>query len=277
MMILLNILKWIGIVLLVLLVILIILLLIVLITPFHYKAAGRVDDPDTHEEFPVSVLKERSEVNAEVSWLLGAVKVLVRYPRGELLRVKLFGKDLGIMRLLKKKEEAPEKEEKEEKQEEEKEEDKTPLEDKIDNAVDMIEKILDIVDYVHRVLTGVCGRRAIEKIKTRLGNIVSHVLPRNWSLRGKVGLSDPCVNGTVSGACAMLLPLCEDHLRIRTQWQDYQFDIRGEISGEIRLGVPVIQVVPLIFDRDFRKLVKKLLRVRTKIQSALRRKEEGNG
>ena len=44
----LTILKWLGIVLLILLVMGLIGLLLVLLVPFRYKAAARVDDPETH-------------------------------------------------------------------------------------------------------------------------------------------------------------------------------------------------------------------------------------
>ena len=237
----LSILKWLGILLLILLAIALILLLIVLIVPFRYKAAARVDDPETHSEFPLYVFRERSDVTAEVSWLFGIVKVLVSYPSGELITVKVFGRDIGIMKFLKKEKQEPEKEER-------------PQE---------------------RVLTGSCGRRALAKIQRRLQKILLSVMPSRWTLSGTVGLADPCLNGRMTGICAMLMPVCDDHLLIGTQWEDYRFDLKAEMEGKIRLGVPVIQTVPLVFDRDCRKLYKKLMRARSRLAAGAQRQSSG--
>ena len=265
----LSILKWLGILLLILLAIALILLLIVLIVPFRYKAAARVDDPETHSEFPLYVFRERSDVTAEVSWLLGIVKVLVSYPSGELITVKVFGRDIGIMKFLKKEKQEPEKEERP--QEEEKEEEQASLEDRLEKAMDRIERFFDLIDYIYRVLTGSCGRRALAKIQRRLQKILLSVMPSRWTLSGTVGLADPCLNGRMTGICAMLMPVCDDHLLIGTQWEDYRFDLKAEMEGKIRLGVPVIQTVPLVFDRDCRKLYKKLMRARSRLAARAQR------
>ena len=39
----------------------------------------------------------------------------------------------------------------------------------------------------------------------------------------------------------------------------------AEMEGKIRLGVPVVQAVPLLFDKDCRKLYKKLMRARSRL------------
>ena len=98
----LTILKWLGIILLVLLTLILVILLIVLLVPIKYNARAAVEDPDRHEEFPVSVLRENSEVTARISWLFGAVTVLVAFPGNELIAVKIFGKDIGFMKRNKK-------------------------------------------------------------------------------------------------------------------------------------------------------------------------------
>ena len=100
----LKLLKWLGILVLILLALALLLLLIVLFVPFRYKAAAEVDDPESHSEFPLEVFRDRSNVIAEITWLFGIIKLLVSYPHGELISVKVFGKDLKIMDRLKKKE-----------------------------------------------------------------------------------------------------------------------------------------------------------------------------
>ena len=128
----LTVLKWLGIILLILLALVLIILLVVLLVPLKYEARAAVNDPDSHEQFPVSVLKEQSNAAVTVSWFLGALKVIAAYPSKELLCVKVFGKDIGIMdKLSKGKKEEPEEEKQEPK--EEKEEDNRTLAEKAES------------------------------------------------------------------------------------------------------------------------------------------------
>ena len=261
--ILLTILKWIGIILLVLLAVILLILLIVLFVPFKYNARAAVKDPEGHEEFPFQVLKENSNVAAGVSWLFGAVKVLVAYPGKELIAVKIFGKDIGIMDKLKKSE-SKEEEKPQEKKEEEKKE--LSLAEKLEEISGKLGKVANAADYVYRVLTGRCGRRAWSKVKQCLGNITGHILPSHWKIRGTVGLADPCLNGNFTGITAMLMPFVRGHLKINTQWEQYRCDMKAELNGKVTLIVPVKEAVVLVFDRDCRKVFKKLLKVRSKLQ-----------
>lgn len=260
----LTILKWLGIILLVIFATALLILLIVLLVPFKYNARAAVEDPERHEEFPVRVLKENSSVAASVSWLFGAVKVLVAYPGGELIAVKVFGKDIGIMDKLKKRGPGEEEEKPEEKKEEEKEE--ASLEKRVEKISARVEKILNAADYVYRVLTGRCGRRAWRKVKQRLGKIADHVMPAYWKILGTVGLADPCLNGRLTGITSMLMPFADDHLGVCTEWEMYRCDMKAEMAGRLRLIVPVKEAVSLVFDKDCRKVFKKLLKVRAKLQ-----------
>lgn len=268
----LKLLKWLGILVLILLALALLLLLIVLFVPFRYKAAAFVVDPESHSEFPLEVLRDRSEVTAEVTWLFGIIKLLVSYPRGELISVKIFGKDLKIMDRLNKKEPEEKEEEREEEQEEE-EEEAASLSERAEQIVERISRIFDAIDYLYRVLTGSCGRRAWRKIQKCLYSIILHVLPARWSIDGAVGLSDPCLNGRMTGICAMLMPVCDDHLCVETQWEDYRCDLRAEIEGKLRLAVPVREAISLVLDKNCRKLFKKVMKARAKF-SAKPPKEE---
>ena len=260
----LTILKWLGIILLVLLALILVILLIVLLVPIKYNARAAVEDPDRHEEFPVSVLRENSEVTARISWLLGAVTVLVAFPGNELIAVKVFGRDIRIMDRLRKEETSEE--EAEEKKEEEEEKEETSLAQRVETAVGKAEKIINAVDYIHRVLTGSCGRRAWRKVRMRLLNIADDLVPAHWKISGNVGLGDPCLNGNLTGFTSILMPFMDEHLGINTEWDLYRCDMNAEMAGKIRLITPVKETVPLIFDKDCRKVLRKLKKVKSKLQ-----------
>ena len=262
----LTILKWVGIILLVLLALILVILLIVLLVPIKYNARAAVEDPERHEEFPFAVLREKSEVNALISWLFGAVKILVAFPGDELIAMKVFGKDIGLMDRLKKDEtgEKEEEEAAEEKEEEEKEE--TSLEKRLEVLAAKAEKIINAVDYVHRVLTGSCGRRAFRKVSRRLLNILDSLMPDHWKIRGNVGLNDPCLNGRFSGFTSILMPFMDEHLGIDREWDLYRCNMEAEMDGKFRLITPLKETVPLVFDKDCRKVLKKLRKVKSKLQ-----------
>ena len=262
--ILLAVLKWIGIILLILLAVILFVLLLVLFVPFRYKGRAGVSDPECHEEFPVAVLKERSDVNFDVSWLGGMIKVAAVFPAKKIVSLKVFGKEVWSMGLEKKTEEEEKPKEPEEEKEEEK--DTRSLCDKLDDLSAKVEKILDLIDYVHRVLTGRCGRRAWEKVKVRLGRIVGHVVPQMWKLSGNIGLNDPCLNGNMNIAYSVLKPFADDHLNLETEWDLYRCNLEAAAAGRIQIFVPIKEAVPLIFDKDCRKVFKKLLKVKAKLK-----------
>jgi hypothetical protein len=223
-----------------------------------------VDDPESHSELELKLFKERSRASAEVSWLLGIVKVLADYPSKDLVTVKLFGKDIGLMEKLRKPKEAEQEEEKEE--EPEKEEEALSYEQRIEKLLGKVEGVLNMVDYVYRVLTGSCGRRAWRKVEKRILAILAHVQPTEWALDGTIGLSDPCLNGRLAGCMSILMTFLDEHLAMHTEWEQYQCNVRAQLSGRLQLGVPVVQAVPLILDKDCRKVLKKLKKAKSKLR-----------
>ena len=263
--ILLTVLKWIGIILLIILVLVLLLILLVLFVPVRYKGRAGVSDPECHEEFPVSVLKERSDLLFDISWFAGLIKVTAAYPGNKLVSARVFGKEVWSMETGKKGGEEEEKPEEPEKEKEEKEESQS-LSERVDAISAKAEKIVSAIDYVYRVLTGSCGRRAWEKVKVRLQHIVSHVMPDMWKLSGNIGLNDPCINGDMNIVYAMLMPFADDHLSLETEWDLYRCNLEAAAAGKIRFIVPVKEALPLLFDKDCRKVYRKLKKVKAKLQ-----------
>lgn len=263
--ILLTVLKWIGIILLVILGLVLLLILLVLLVPLRYKGRAGVSDPECHEEFPVSVLKERSDLLFNVSWFAGMISVTVAYPGNKLVSARIFGKEVWSMEIGKKGEEEAEKPQEPEKEKEEEEEPRS-LSERVDALSAKAEKIVNAIVYVHRVLTGSCGRRAWEKVRTRLLRIVLHVMPDMWKLSGNIGLNDPCINGDINIVYSMLMPFADEHLDLETEWDLYRCNLEAAAAGKIRFIVPVGEALPLLFDKDCRKVYKKLKKVKAKLQ-----------
>ena len=252
--ILLTVLKWIGIILLIILALVLVLILLVLFVPFRYRGRAGISDPECHEEFPFSVLKERSDLLFDVSWFAGMIKVTAAYPGNKLVSVKVFGKEVWSKEIGK--EGGKEEKEKPEEKQEEKEE---------EESKSLSEKAVSLVDYVYRVLTGSCGRRAWEKIKARLFNIVRHVMPDMWKLSGNIGLNDPCCNGNMNIIYSVLKAFADEHMELETEWDLYRCNLEAAAAGKLRIIVPVKEALPLLFDKDCRKVYKKLKKAKSKL------------
>ena len=262
--ILLTVLKWIGIILLIILALVLVLILLVLFVPFRYRGRAGISDPECHEEFPFSVLKERSDLLFDVSWFAGMVKVAAAYPGKKLVSVRVFGKEVWSVEIGKKGGEVQEKPE--EKQEEKEEEEPRSLSERMDALSAKAEKAVSLADYVYRVLTGSCGRRAWEKVKARLFKIVRHVMPDMWKLSGNIGLNDPCCNGRMNIIYSVLKPFADEHMELETEWDLYRCNLEAAAAGKLRIIVPVKEALPLLFDKDCRKVYKKLKKVKSKLQ-----------
>ena len=259
--ILLTILKYLGIILLVLLALLIVIIVIVLLVPLRYRLSADVPDPDSHSEFPTSLIKENAKVNGLVTWMGKAVRVEIAYPAKELLSVRLFGRKLNLSSG---RSEEPKEKKKVEKKEEESSE---TLREKITGILNKIEMIKQRIYYYYRILTGVCGRRAVRKVRERLLIIIRSVLPGQWSVEGTIGLGDPYDSGRISEITSILYPVTEDHIKIDTEWMEYRFDLHVNLEGSFRLGTPVKQLLPLVLDKDCRKVFKKFRKVNAKLKA----------
>ncbi|MBQ3393509.1 MAG: hypothetical protein IJG52_08870 [Lachnospiraceae bacterium] len=262
----LAVLKWIAILLLIILALLLVILLTVLLVPVRYRLRGKVNDPYEHEKAEFARWKDSANCTAEVTWLLRAVMARIHYPEKELkdmLDIRILGRRFPIEKFLGKK--APPKEEKEEPEEQE---EKKELPERIEELLEKAENLLDTVGYYHRVLTGTCGRRAIDAVLFRLGEILRTIAPSSWFLRGAVGLGDPYNGGRLCGICSMLYPFAEERLQIETVWEAYRLDLNGSIEGGFRLGSIVRSALPLLFDKNCKKLLKKLRRGYRRTQAA---------
>ena len=143
--ILLTVLKWIGIILLAVLVLTLVLIFLILLVPFRYKGRAGISDPECHEKFPTEVLKERTDMTFDVTWLLGIVRIAAAYPGAKLVSVKVFGKDVWPRKSGKKsEEESPEETE----EEEEEEEGPKSLSERVDALIAKSEKYITFIDNV---------------------------------------------------------------------------------------------------------------------------------
>ena len=86
-----------------------------------------------------------------------------------------------------------------------------------------------------------------------------------WKLTGNVGLNDPCLNGKLTAVNSILMPFADDHMQVETEWDLYRCNLEAAAAGKIRIIVPVKEMLPLVFDKDCRKVYKKLKKAKAKL------------
>jgi hypothetical protein len=180
-------------------------MLLVLFVPFRYSFSGGINDPEGDTK--AFHLDPKKDISAEgsVRWLLGALNVTGAVGGEEgsgagRVEVRIFGRKYPIEKLLKKKEELRE-EEKEEKPEEP--EEKKTLEEKIEAALQRVERLTRRIDDALRALQTEYGVRAKEVIVMRILHMIEQVMPTQWGLTGVLGKcsveGSDVVEATVAG------------------------------------------------------------------------------
>ena len=258
----LTVLKVLGIVILVLLALLLILMLLVLFVPFRYSFSGGINDPEGDTR--AFHLDPKKDISAEgsVRWLLGALNVTGAVGGEEeagaaRMELRIFGIKYPIDKLLKKKEELRE-EEKEEKPKEP--EEKKTLEEKIEAALQRVERLTRRIDDALRALQTEYGVRAKEVIIMRILYMIEQVMPTQWGLTGVLGLGDPARSAKVFAVQGYLYPLTAGHVAIGTDYELYRYDLRGAARGKIRIITFVYGGIRLLLSRDVRRLLRRLRR-----------------
>ena len=251
----LTVLKVLGIVVLVLLALLLILMLLVLFVPFRYSFSGGINDPEGDTR--AFHLDPKKDISAEgsVRWLLGALNVTGAVGGEEgsgagRVEVRIFGRKYPIEKLLKKKEEL---------RPEEPEEKKT-LEEKIEAALQRVERLTRRIDDALRALQTEYGVRAKEVIVMRILHMIEQVMPTQWGLTGVLGLGDPARSAKVFAVQGYLYPLTAGHVAIGTDYELYRYDLRGAARGKIRIITFVYGGIRLLLSRDVRRLLRRLRR-----------------
>ena len=173
------------------------------------------------------------------------------------MEVRIFGRKYPIEKLLKKKEELRE-EEKEEKPEEP--EEKKTLEEKIEAALQRVERLTRRIDDALRALQTEYGVRAKEVIVMRILHMIEQVMPTQWGLTGVLGLGDPARSAKVFAVQGYLYPLTAGHVAIGTDYELYRYDLRGAARGKIRIITFVYGGIRLLLSRDVRRLLRRLRR-----------------
>ena len=278
-MLILEILKWIGIVLLVLLLILLCVLLLVLFLPIKYYGEGTYNDKQQYVLF-------------KVRWFFGLVRVKATFPQKPYLSVKILW-----MELLKPKKEAQESGEAfaengfvqeaqdgilpSEKASEESAgakltpEDKNTTqessftsgeyqsvpEDEVKEKEPILNKVLGIkekIKYYIGVVNEPETKEVIAHCKSRLLKVLKSICPRKIRFRGTVGFATPDTTGYLYGGYCMISSYLGKDVILIPDFEQEIVDVTGSIKGRTNVFVLGWNALRIYLDKRLMRLIRKL-------------------
>lgn len=237
--ILLLILKIILYVILALLCLIILILLIVLFSKFEY--AVLVDKP--------SGFKDTTTLKADVScsWLCKILKVDFKFKNNKSkLLIRIFNIPIGNNKKKKKKKNTSQKktktnkeikiEEKEEKEKKKQEKLEKKKEKQAEKEKNKDKNKIDVLSYLKDMYF-------IRSVCRTLKNVLKIVLPKDFSLKGVVGLPDPALTAYISGFTYALFKPLSKNIFIDSNFEEEVIIINCNIHGKFKISTILRQFV----------------------------------
>ena len=276
-MVILEILKWMGIVLLYLLLILLVVLLLVLFLPIKYYGEGTYNNEQRYALF-------------KARWFWGLVRVKASFPQQPYLSVKVLW-----IELLKNqqeetvKEEAPETQRTEEKAAEKQSKIQTekqlekPVEKTSENVVKtkpehkeepsansdgqketkepIFDKWIGIKEKIQYYI-GIASEQDTKELlahcKVRIVKILKSIRPRKITFRGTVGFASPDTTGYLYGGYCMISSYLGKHVILTPDFENEIMDVTGSLKGHITVFVLGWNALRIYLDKRLMRLIEKL-------------------
>ena len=100
-----------------------------------------------------------------------------------------------------------------------------------------------------------------KEVKKRLiatgKKLLLHILPRKWKGRIEFGLEDPYVMGQILMVCGILMPIYEDKLEIKPDFEEEKLSGSFSLKGHIIPGYLLFQCLSLLLNKNIRITYKK--------------------
>ena len=133
------------------------------------------------------------------------------------------------------------------------------LRGRISRAGAKIRSALEKKDQIMAFLRDEENRRTFRLVKKQLVKVVRHVMPVRLEGEVTFGFDDPYRTGQLLSAAALLYPVYRDRIRVTPVFDREVLEGELKLEGRIRLAVLLGAAVRLGMDRNFRKLVRRLM------------------
>ena len=261
----LNILKIAGLILLFLILFLLLVLFLILFVPIRYRIRAQ-RDARTAQEIPV-------DAKIKVTWLLHAVSAAFHYPAEAYLRVKVLG--ITIFRSDQKKEEKKKETKKKTPEKEAAASVQKPEEKRtiagffgslfrilrnikytILKIYDKIKHIVRNIRYYLAVIKSETFQRAYKVCSTQIVRLLKGILPKKLEGTLRIGTGDPASTGQVMAVYGILYPLLGDNIAITPDFEEQVIEGRLNIKGKITVFCILKTAWIIYFNKDLRRVMK---------------------
>ena len=240
--------KIIGIIVAGVLGLLLLVVLSVLLVPVRYR--GRV------QKTPDGVA-----VRGTVSWLLHLLHVELCYGKEGLHgRIRLAGIPVGKNTdgaAAKLKPEA-EPEPKQEQSGSEPEAERTAFQKKEKAKESRGSQLLPKLKRVREVLQRQENKDFLRLVFSKAGKLIKHLLPKKLSGRLVFGSGDPCLTGQLLGVISVVYASCGRLLDLTPDFEEKRLEFDMTVRGRLRMGTLGIIVLPVLFDRRGRTMLREI-------------------
>ena len=276
-MVILEILKWIGIVLLYLLLILLVVLLLVLFLPIKYYGEGTYNNEQRYALF-------------KARWFWGLVSVKASFPQKPYLSVKVLWIELlkkqqeeavkeEVPKTQRTEEKAAEKQSKiqtekqlekpieknsekaAEKKPEPKEDASTQKDEQQETKEPIFDKWIGIkekIQYYIGIFNEQDTKELLAHCRVRIIKILKSIRPRKITFRGTVGFALPDTTGYLYGGYCMISSYLGKHVILTPDFEKEIMDVTGSLKGHITVFVLAWNALQVYFDKRLMRLIAKL-------------------
>ena len=254
-MIVLQILKVIGIVLLVILCLILFLIAVILFVPIFYKADGSYTDKEND-----------MHLNARASWILHIIRFVFKLDGREqdyALKVLFFEVYPG--KSFKSSLDDNTDDDPDDDTDDDSEDDEGligKIKYKITSLYDRIRQVIKKIRQILFVLNDERDQETVRELLFRVKVLLKHILPRKGLLRLHIGLGDPASTGQVTGIIYTLYPIYTTHLLLEPDFDEKVTDADLSLKGHIQLIFVVIAAVRIYFNKDIRRLYRQIQQIR---------------
>lgn len=128
----------------------------------------------------------------------------------------------------------------------------------IQRICDKLKEINQKKDQLIEQLKKEENQRTFRLVVRQLIAIVKHILPRRMKGRIKFGFDDPFKTGQILTYVSPFYGLYAKHLELIPVFEEQVMEGELNLSGRIRIGTVLVLAVRILFDKNFRRLLRKL-------------------
>lgn len=125
---------------------------------------------------------------------------------------------------------------------------------------DTLKTVKDKKAEIHALISDKDNQRTVKLLFRQGKKLLRHILPRKGKGNITFGFDDPYLTGQVLTYASVVYPLCHKHLNLYPVFDREVFTAEGTFQGRIRMGTVLFIGSRMLFDKNFRRLLKKWLR-----------------